>query len=70
MCAKIEVKIGKRSRIGESPTCHSGEGDVYRSAEGAGSVANQPAGAFGWAVNELAGSRRVILIRPLTADEN
>jgi len=28
------------------------------------SAIHQPAGAFGWAVNELAGSRRMMLIPP------
>jgi len=30
----------------------------------------QPAGAFGWAVNELTTSQRVIFIRPVKACEN
>jgi len=55
------------SRVGELPTCNSGERVIYRPVEDAGSYGNLPAGAFGWAVNELAGSRRVILIRPVNA---
>jgi len=43
----------------------SGNHVVYRPAEGAGSIGNQPTGAFGWAVNERERSRGVILVRPL-----
>jgi hypothetical protein len=41
--------------IGNLPTNRVLSADgafVYRPAEGAGSLSDQPAGAFGWAVNE------------------